>query len=101
MVVVAGIDVVDINENRLRRGLPVAGQRSAGPQERQQVGHFLEVQGLLDAFGHERSAGGADLGDLGAEDGLVDSLGLAELQAGAGLLGQEAGEDLRRGGWRR
>ena len=76
-------------------------RRLGRAEEREQVGHLLGAECLLEAFGHERAAGGAELGDLGAEDGLLDSLGLAELQARGGLLGEQSGEDLAAAGWRR
>src|SRR5205823_11092822 len=39
-------------------------------------------------------SGGAELVDLGAEEGLLDALGAAELHGGGGLLGEDAREDL-------
>ena len=48
-------------------------------QKRDQVGHLLEADGLFEPLGHEGLAGGAELFDLGAEEGFLDALGAAEL----------------------
>ena len=64
------------------------------PQERDQVGHLLEADGLLESLGHEGLAGGAELVDLGAEQGFLDPLGAAELQGRGGLFGEQSRDDL-------
>src|SRR5207248_9728709 len=71
------------------------GRISAAPaQERDQVGHLLEAEGLFESFRHQGLSGGAELVDLGAEEGLLDALGAAELHGGGGLLGEDSREDL-------
>src|SRR5262249_51966239 len=63
-------------------------------EERDQVGHLLGVDVLLEAFGHEGLAGRAKFIDLGAEEDVLDALGAAELHVGRGRLGEESGVDL-------
>ena len=58
-----------------------------------EVGHFLGVDFLFDAFGHEGFAAGGDVFDFGAEDVVLLVLGAAEGEAGVGFGGDEAGED--------
>ena len=64
------------------------------PQERDQVSHLLEVDGLFEAFGHERPARRAQLVDLGSKDGIFDTFGAAELQGGGGLFDEQPRDDL-------
>src|SRR3954470_10062854 len=64
------------------------------PEVSEQVGDALHAERLLEALGHQRAAAGAELLDLGAEHGLLSPLGAAELEAGIGLLDEQAREDL-------
>src|SRR5262249_18612765 len=76
-------------------GWRIAGKRSRRRadrgEEREQVGHVLLRQVLLQSLGHERLARTAQLLDVGPEKRLVLALLAAEDDRGRGLAGEDAG----------
>src|SRR5687768_12886924 len=57
-----------------------------------EVCHVLRWDGLLQAIGHERETGGADLADVGAKDAFTDSAGLHYFEIGCRFAGDDASE---------